>query len=482
MRRLHADLAAVLDAAITAHAQWAVVVRSLDSGELLFARNANKLMMPASNMKIVTLAAAAQVLGWDHRFVTTLETTGSIANGALDGDLIVRGGGDPTINPRNGRSAAAFDEWADALKAAGIDRINGHIVGEDDLLDDEGLGAGWAWDYLQFGYAAPIGALQYNENVAELSVSPGLSAGAPAVLQLTPGSGLMLLNRAVTTPPGTPESIELRRHPHRPLLEVSGTVPLPGPATLPGTPLRTVARQVAVVNPTHFFVQSLRHGLISRGIPVTGEAIDADELVPPLPGTMHASRRVLARTESPPLREIAGVLMKVSQNQYAETLLKSLGTDAEGVGTVQAGRATVLRVLREWQMDEQALMLFDGSGLSRYNYLTAELLAKVLERMYLDPRHREPFLASLAVAGQEGTVANRLRRTRAQGNARVKTGSISNVRSLSGYLRSRDGELLVFAMIANDFNIPAATVNWITDLAVELLANFTRDPRLAARE
>ena len=135
---------------------WGVDIRSLDTGEALYQLNDGRLMMPASNMKIVTLAGAVDVFGWDHTFSTTLETTAPIENGSLKGDLIVRGGGDPTINTRNNRAAAVLDEWAGALRAAGIARVEGRIVGDDQLFDDEGIGPGWAWDYLQYGYAAPV--------------------------------------------------------------------------------------------------------------------------------------------------------------------------------------------------------------------------------------------------------------------------------------------------------------------------------------
>jgi D-alanyl-D-alanine carboxypeptidase/D-alanyl-D-alanine-endopeptidase (penicillin-binding protein 4) len=232
-----------------------------------------------------------------------------------------------------------------------------------------------------------------------------------------------------------------------------------------------VARFVAVVNPTAYFVQSLKDALIAKGIAVTGDAVDIDDLAPAPAGA--APRRELARSESQPLRDIAAVMMKASQNLYAETLLKAAGT-AGGSGTVQAGRAAVLDTLREWKLDEQSLVMLDGSGLSRYDYVTARLISSILERLYADPRHRDAFAATLAVAGRDGTIANRLKRTRAEANARVKTGSISNMRALSGYVSTRDGEPLTFSIIANDFTLPAATVNWITDLAVEIMANFTR--------
>ncbi len=453
------------------HGQWAVVVRTASKGEVLYERNPRKLMVPASNMKIVTLAAAAQSIGWDARFITTLEASGPVDDGVLRGDLYVRGGGDPTINTRNARGAAVFGEWTSILSASGITRVDGRIIGDDNLFDDEGLGAGWAWDYLQYGYAAPTGALQYNEDVADLLVTPGAAAGDPAVVSLPPGSGLALINRAKTAAAGTPETIDYRRFLDRPVLEVTGVVPLP-PVDTTGAPVRTVGRQVAVVNPTRYFVQSLKDALTAQGIAVAGDAVDVDDLeLPPA-----AERRVMARIESPPLREIAAVMMKVSQNLYADTLLKAIGVTASGRGTVTAGRDAVLAALREWKIDERSLVMADGSGLSRYNYVTADCIASLLERMYADPRHRDAFIATLAIAGRDGTVSSRLRKTRAEGNARVKTGSISNMRSLSGYVRARDGEMLVFSILANDFTIPAATVNWIADLAVEALANFTRHP------
>ncbi len=458
-----------------AHANWGVVVRSLSTGERLYERNPDKLMVPASNMKIVTLAAAARVIGWDARFTTTLETDAPLEAETLRGDLYVRGGGDPTINTRNGRGAAVFADWAAALQAAGVRRIDGRIVGDDNLFDDEGLGAGWAWDYLEADYAAPVGALQYNEDVAALTVLPGRTAGDPAVVSIAAGSGLTVDNKTLTAAAGTPETIQWRRRLSAPVIEVRGTVPLPPTEPLPANEgVRTAVRNVAVVNPTAYFVQSLKDALVEKGIAVSGDAVDLDDFPAPAAIAAAQPKRVLARTESQPLRDIAAVMMKVSQNLYAETLFKAAGLAAGGAGTAQAGRAAVVETLRQWKLDERALVMLDGSGLSRYDYVSANLIASILERVHADPHHRDAFTATLAVAGQDGTVTNRMKRTRAEGNARVKTGSISNMRALSGYVNTRDGEPVAFAILANDFTLPAATVNWITDLAVEIMANFTR--------
>jgi serine-type D-Ala-D-Ala carboxypeptidase/endopeptidase (penicillin-binding protein 4) len=467
--QLGADLDAIFNAPLTRHAHWGVLVRSLDAGEPLYERHAGMLAMPASNMKIVTVAAAAEALGWDARFTTTLETAAPVTGGRLAGDLLVRGGGDPTLNARGDRGLAVFREWARALKVQGILAIDGRIVGDDRLFDAEFLGTGWAWDDLHNGYAAPVGALQFNESTVDLAIGPGRAPGAPLLVSLGAGSGLTLLNRATTAPAGTPDALAVRRHLDRPVLEIGGSMPLPADGMVDRAPQ---VRRIAVTHPTRYFVHALRETLVAEGIAVGGDAVAIRDLVAPPPP--DAGWRVLARTESPPLREIAAIVLTVSQNLYAESLLKSVGAATAGLGTTAAGREAVRSILAGWRLDGTALIMADGSGLSRYNYASPALIVGILERMYEEPRHREPFMAAMPVAGRDGTVGDRMRRSHAEGNATAKTGSLSNVRALSGYVRTRDGEMLVFSIVANSFAIPPATVNWIADLAVEVLANFSR--------
>jgi D-alanyl-D-alanine carboxypeptidase/D-alanyl-D-alanine-endopeptidase (penicillin-binding protein 4) len=452
---------------------WAVDIRSLDTGDRLFELNAGRLMMPASNMKILTVAVAAETLGWDYRFSTTLQARGTISGGVLHGDLIVTGNGDPTINTRDARGAAVFDDWARALRSAGIGAIDGRVIGDDQAFDDEGIGAGWAWDYLQYDYAAPVGALQYNEDVATLTISPGSDPGARPVVQLQPGSGLELVNHGTTGAAGSQDTIDFRRYLDRPVLEVTGSIPLGSTSE---------SRSVAVVNPTTFFAQALKSELAARGLAVAGPAVDFDDVAAEfvLPGAANDAQHappfetLIARSESPPLRDIATVLMKVSENLYAETFLKAIGAAQKGLGTTEGGRIAAQKVLTAWSIKPDSYVMYDGSGLSRYNYVTAGTVADVLQHLYNDPRHREAFTATLPIAGKDGTIATRLRGTRAEGNAVAKTGSIANVRSLSGFVRTRDGERIVFSILSNDFIIPSARITAMADLAVETLANFTR--------
>jgi D-alanyl-D-alanine carboxypeptidase/D-alanyl-D-alanine-endopeptidase (penicillin-binding protein 4) len=462
-----AQLQAELDKMFTAPAfdrmLWGIQVQSLTTGEILYQLNPTKLVMPASNMKIVTLAAAAERLGWDYTFETSLVASGPIEHGVLQGDLVVVGSGDPTINGRSGGPTAVFEDWAARLHEAGITAIDGRVVADDRTFEDETLGAGWSWDYLVYGYAAPVTAIQYNENVAEVVIGPGTAVGARAAISLRPeGSGLAVENHVTTAAPGGTPTIELRRMAGSDRIEASGAIPLGAVET---------TRTVAVDNPARFFAQALRSVIVKSGIRVrdVGVGIRNLETVPDL----SVSRTLVSR-RSAPLSDIAKVLMKVSQNLYAETLLKTLGVEA-GAGTVEAGEKVVQEVLDAWGIEPGSYVLVDGSGLSRYNYVTAEMLVRILRHLYADSRHRGPFIEALPTGGVEGgTLARRFRGTRAAGNVHAKTGSIANVRALSGFVETVDGEPLVFSVIANNFTQPQATIDAATDLAIERLANFTR--------
>jgi D-alanyl-D-alanine carboxypeptidase/D-alanyl-D-alanine-endopeptidase (penicillin-binding protein 4) len=460
---LRTELRQIFDAPMFDRMQWAVVVQSLASGETVYSENASKLLMPASNMKIVTLAAAAERLGWDFTYETRLLTAGPVAHGVLAGDLIAVGSGDPTIGGRGGSATRVFEAWADQLRADGLTEIKGRIVADARAFDRESLGAGWAWDYLASGYAAGVSALQFNESVADVAIHPGPSAGTPAVIEVRPVESGLVLDTHVTTVATGDADLDFSRLPGSNRLVVRGTIPAGS---------KEVVRAAAVDRPALYFARMLRATLIARGIRVTGGAGEFEDVYPVAP---TAPMRVLLSHRSAPLAEVARVLMKVSQNQYAETLLRTLGAQS-GPGTAVAGQKVVREVLDGWGVPQDAYVLADGSGLSRYNYVCAELLVRILRQMYRDPRHREPFMAALPIGGQDGTLARRFVGTRATENVHAKTGSIANVRALSGYVTTLDGEPLAFSILANHFTVPQATIDAATDLALERLANFTRKP------
>jgi D-alanyl-D-alanine carboxypeptidase/D-alanyl-D-alanine-endopeptidase (penicillin-binding protein 4) len=477
--RLRAELRTTFDSP-AASALWAVKVQSLDSGEVLFERDAHRLVMPASNMKIVTMAVAAERLGWDYRFPTTLETSGVIDNGVLRGDLVIVGHGDPTISGRSGPRTAVFEHWAGKLRELGVQRIEGRLVGDDDAFDDDTPGEGWPWDDLTAGYAAAATALQFNENVTSVVVHTAGQPGERADVRIEPVFPEAMLTAEVTIGPAdsTPKIVVVR-DPFGSAVTVTGTVPKAE---------RDYVRTITVTNPTTFYLQALLDTLAAKGISVRDGAVDIDEAKalasPAVSG--RAERRVLFTHSSPPLSEIGVPFMKVSQNLFGETLLNAVGQQA-GLEpcphtfevacrgrAVESGRKVYEQVLGGWGVPVGEFIISDGSGLSRYDYLTANLLVTVLRRMARDPRHAAPFDATLPIMGKDGTLGRRLRGTRAEGVVRAKTGTISNVRSLSGYLTTADGERLVFSIVANNFKAPSAVIDGITDQAVERLVHFTR--------
>ena len=460
------DLGLTIDAALAdpalAHGYWGVLVRSLRSGDTLYERNAARLLMPASNMKLLTLAAAVDGLGWDFTYETRVLAAGTIADGRLDGDLVVVGSGDPAIGVADGMSDRLFADWATRLKEAGIRTIAGRIVGDDKAFDDDGLGFGWSWDDLADDYAAAVSALQFNENAVRVTVAPGLAVGDAAGVSAAPATAALVVdNELKTGAPGGPPSIVARRLPGSARLELRGSVPL-GSAP--------VTRVVSVDNPTLFFASALRTALIAHGIDVRGPAVDMDETIDP---PVAAERTPIVSYRSAPLSTLAVRLMKVSQNLYAETLLKTVGAHA-GAGTFTAGRIAADAALQKWGLQPGDFIERDGSGLSRYDFVTPAALVAILTHVDRDERLRGPFEASLPIAGRDGTLANRMKGTPAEGNVRAKTGSMANVRALSGYVTTADGEPLVFSIIANNFETSADVIIKATDTIVVKLAAFRR--------
>lgn len=457
---LATDLDAIFANPVLARAVMAVRVESLTSGQIVYERHADTLVMPASNMKLVTIAVAAERLGWNYRYETRLESAGSIKDGMLTGDLIVTGSGDPSIGSADTGHAALFLEWADALSRAGITRVNGRLIGDDNAFDDDGLGAGWAWDYLSAGYAAPTGALSYNENAAVALITAGATVGAPATIVIgPPGHGLDVVADVVTRDAAATATIDLRRPLLQRALMISGHVPLNGPV---------VARTAAVDNPTRYFVDALALALASRGITVSHGAWDIDELTAP---ARVDNRRLIASHQSEPLSTLAGYAMKVSQNFYGETFLKTLGRVDGRPGTAAAGLQRVRETLASWGIAADSTIIVDGSGLSRYNYLTATAIVGVLKHVWSSEALRGPFVAELPVGGRDGSLELRMRSTVLDRNVQAKTGTISNARALSGYLQTAAGEKLVFSMIANNYTAPSAQIDAVVERALVRLVN-----------
>jgi D-alanyl-D-alanine carboxypeptidase/D-alanyl-D-alanine-endopeptidase (penicillin-binding protein 4) len=465
VQTLRAEIDTILEDPALHNAYWGVMVQSVESGEILYRKNARKLFMPASNMKLVTGAVSLVQLGADHRFRTAVIACGQTdtMTGTLASDLLVVGGGDPTFSARfngEGDPRATFRSWADSLRAMGIASIDGNIVGDDDLFDDVHIGPGWAWDYLGAAYAAEIGALLFNEGALALRFTPADSVGRPAMVSLRPETSYISLHgQVVTMGDSTNVPLYVSRRPFTNDIDLGGAIWIGRDS---------VTRYVAPHDPTGFFVTVLAETLRRQGIAVSGVPVDRDDAE-----TVCDATITLFVHESPALSEILRPFLKESQNQIGEMLLRYLGAAATDTGSVATGRRIVGATLTEWGIPDDSYVYYDGSGLSRYNYLAPEAIVRLLRTMARHESFRV-FYDALPIAGVDGTLEQRMGGSRAQGNARAKTGFISNVRALSGYVTTRDGELLAFSIIANNFDIPVRPVEYVQDLIVERLANLRR--------
>ena len=452
--RLRRDLQGIFSAPTVDHGVWSVAVHSLKRGETLYRSNSFRLQVPASNQKVLTTAVAAERLGWDYRYTTQVYATGPIAGGQLDGDLIVVANGDPTINPRHPQRWTAFDDWATQLAAKGVRVISGHLIGDDNAFAEPGWGLGWSWDDFALGYGAPVSALQYNENQVEVLVGPAREAGQrPIVSVAPPGSGLTIDYQVTTAPAGTDSYVSLERIPGTALLTVRGQV------AAGSAPIRDTA---AVPNPTIFYLNALREALSRHGIVVGGSTIDIDDVAKPLD---RSRATLLLEDQSASLAEIIDATNKWSRNLYAETLLRSL-SPAGAPATTEAGLQVLTDTLRSWGVSTDYYLARDGSGLSRYDYLTPDALIGVLTYLWLNPALAENFRSTLPVAGVSGSLARRMKGTPAEGRVWAKTGSMSQVRSLSGYIVTAEGEPLVFAFMVNGFRVPQREIDAAMDRAL----------------
>ena len=458
--QLQRDLSAIFSSATVDHSFWGVSVRSLKTGEVIYSHNPARLQTPASTQKVITTAVAAERLGWDYRYTTKIYATGPLSGGDLDGDLVVVSNGDPSINPRHADRWGAFDAWAKTLYAQGLRRIGGQLIGDDNAFAEPGWGTGWAWDDLALGYGAAVGALQFNENQVELMIGPGQAAGDRAIISVSPPGSGIILNHAVTTvAEGQPSRVSLERVPGTNMLTVSGQLAVGASA---------IIADASAPNPTLLYLNALREALARNGIFVGGSSLDIDDArIKP----DYTKATVLLEDQSPTIGSMIDICLKWSRNQYAETLLYSMAPPG-AEATASASLGSVRETLTKWGVIPELYVTRDGSGLSRNDYLAPDGLVGVLTQMWNDPRHREPFRAALPQSAVSGSLANRMKDTVAAERVWAKTGSMSNVRSLAGYITTTDDEPLVFAFMATGFRVPMSQIDAAMDQALTRLVRY----------
>ena len=469
---LRQDLSALLNTRSLRSTKWSVLVVSLEGGDTLFARDENRFLAPASNMKIATTAAALHFLGPWFRYQTFVFGDGPIENGHLRGDLILYGTGDPGISDRFFRTRTeVFEAFADQIAEAGITHIDGAVVGDATYFSGPELGPEWNPKDLNEWFAASVSSLSFNENIVTLQILPSRLGFPPRIETIPSGFPLDVNNRAETVTGRPRPTLWLDRVEPMARIRVDGEIREGGP---------DIWRRLTVPDPAFFAARALREVLISKGIEVRNP-----ERAVHLPAESRITGReswapgladgdepwLVARHMSPQLLEYLTVVNHESHNLFAETILKTIGKVATGEGSFEGGaRAVQSFATREAGIEGDQIKAVDGSGLSKNNRTSAGALVGLMLHV-AESDHWDSFVSTLPEAGRS---LRRMYRTRAARNLRAKTGTIEGVSALTGVVTTPDGETLLFSILSNQVRSTGAAKR-VEDRIGARLADFRRN-------
>lgn len=424
------------------------VVR-LSDGKTLYQRNENRLFIPASNTKLFSTALALKRLGPDYRFITSIFASQPVdANGVLRGDLVLVGRGDPTLSARpypyvkewtDQDAIPAVAQMADQLVAGGLRAIQGDIVGDDTRYPWRPYPGGWGMDDGMYEYGAPVSALVIHDNMFRLTLDAGASEGELAQVSVQPAFNFFSIENMVKTVAGDESKVHVEGRPGTPEVRLWGTL---------GVGRRDVTL-LAISDPAQFAAAVLREELTRRGVAVKGQAVAKHRLRDD-PAEPDSSGVELTRRVSPPLIQILQVVDKASENLHAEVMLREVGAVRRNMGTGEAGLAELQDFLTEIGIAEDQYKFGDGSGLSRTTLVSPQAVIQLLAFMYGLPE-REQWVGFLPIGGEDGTLRKRFKGHAEATAIHAKTGSLGNVRALSGYVDSKRYGMLAFSVMLNNY-------------------------------
>ena len=472
---LRAAIDSMADAPEFANAHWGILIVDPEAGDTLYARNAGKLFMPASNMKILTSSTALAQLGPDFRYRTTFIAGGPVTDSVLHGDLVVIGRGDPSVSDHMFQDAMIpLRSVADSLAARGVRHIAGRVVATGDAFPGEEFGYGWTYDDFESSYSAPVDELLFNEGFSVLHVRGGDKPGDPVQVETRPARRSPRVRVLATTAnPVASESIPARRNRGGPagadlrVFKDSTTWDIVVDGQI--APHDTVVLDVTHHDPDEAYLAAVREALADRGITVDETAAASPAGDGALGGGERTSGDTLVALVSPPLRDILKALLKPSQNQIAEMLFRTIALERFGTGRTDSARVAIQAQIASWGVPAPEAVVRDGSGLSRYDYVSPRALVHVLDAMRKVPSF-DVFYDALPIAGVDGTTRNRMKGTPAEGNVHAKTGSVALARSLSGYVTTADHHMLIFSFLCNNWTTPVASVERVQDAIAARLA------------
>lgn len=459
---LRRQVDALLGQGAFARADWGLLAVSLDSGDTLFVHDPDAPLAPASNLKLLIAAAALHHLGPDYRWETLLVSDADVADGVLQGDLVLYGTGDPGLARRlHGDDDAPFDSLAARLRERGVTRVRGRVLADGTFFTGPVRLDAWDPRDLNDWFTAASPALSYAENVVQFRVVPGAPGFPPRVLTSPPHGGVAFRNRARTATGRAGAPLWLEREDPTAPVRVTGELS-------PGA--RDVYRTMTVQDPLRTAAHAMVAALERAGIPVDRGPGTVDDPAdsPVTSARVHvagrggARLRTLARFRSPPLVEALEVVNRRSHNLYADMVLKTLGRVVDGDGSFAGGGAVVERFAAvELGVPPGRVEVLDGSGLAADNRVTAGTLVALLAWAEADARGAA-LATTLPEAGSR-ELNRRMARTAAAGNLRAKTGTISGVSALSGTVTTGDGERIAFSIIGNGLRSPYSAKRLVED-------------------
>ncbi len=464
VRRLQAKIEATLNDPLFASSNVGVKVVSLATGEVLYEKDAEKLYHPASTMKLITAATALVKLNPNYRFYTTLYVDRREDKRVL-GNIYLKGGGDPVF------ASDDLENMVEKLGEMDTKDLQGDIVVDETYFDAIRWGKGWMWDDGPIGgYFSHLSALTINHNGVLVRISPGSKVGDSVSVQLDPPTQYMkIINEATTIATSEEAQLKLKRKialnpdasgggsTEENVLMIDGVMAI-GQAEM--------NRRIDVLDPALYCGTLLREMLAKRGMTLRGKVRYGE--VPE--GAAEITKHV-----SPPLSRILWKMNKPSDNLIAELLLKTIGTEIKGApGTGEKGLQVINDFLGEIRMDTGHYALADGSGVSRYNLVTASLLTDLLVYMFRNFAVMPEYLASLPVGGRDGTLTRRMRGMTAEGVLRAKTGTLRGLTTLAGYTATADGETVAFSILASNYIGSANPRRALQDKIGDILTRFSR--------
>lgn len=437
-----------------------VSVRQAKTGELIYDHLGDARLHPASNMKLLTGAAALETLGEDYRFSTEVLTDGKVAAGVLQGNIYLKGKGDPTLLESD------FDLLAKNLVAKGIKTVNGNLIGDDTWYDNTRLSPDITLSDESYYYAAQVSALtaspsdDYDAGTVIVEAKPNKKVGEPATFTVHPKTDVVkVINQSNTGKSGAAKDLLIERQHGTNNILITGTVPKGGTAT---------REWIAVWEPSNYALNLFKKSLNEKGIKFTGPA-------KVLLGKAPAEATVLTSKKSMSLKDLFIPFMKLSNNAHAEFLTKEMGKVIYGEGSWEKGIQVIEETSAKFGLNEETMMIRDGSGLSQISLIPSNEITELLYAVQDKPWY-DAFLNSLPVAGMKdrlvgGSLRNRMKTAPTAGNVKAKTGSLTSVSSLSGYATTKDGELMVFSILINN---DLETVTPIEDQIATVIASYTK--------